>query len=298
MFVRDLLLIELRSDILRRLQRFLHLLRKFIRTHTSPYSSHVSRQLDLSLVVHPGSGGRLANAFEVPNRREEDPNSFGMSRWPRRSLVPDGFEVDLVSRLTPTDANLPISLPYRPETSSIRFDVTNPPLTLHVGKTEADVCTLRLLVAGADVVLHVTTSKTIKDIGTIFKNQIQTVTNSIFDGICYYTGQVVSVEITPVILDPPWLLSFQNRSEGIAQDALRADLPQDIFFDLAVSSIHLRSALADLREGVRLPTIPVSPHTAQWRRPCSPLSRLQMAPSRLGSASVHPSTSPKHISKA
>jgi hypothetical protein len=50
MFVRDLLLIELRSNILRRLQRFLHLLRKFIRTHTSPYSSHVNRQPGLNLV--------------------------------------------------------------------------------------------------------------------------------------------------------------------------------------------------------------------------------------------------------
>ena len=35
MLVRDFLLIELRRDILRRLQRFLHLLRKFIRSHTS-----------------------------------------------------------------------------------------------------------------------------------------------------------------------------------------------------------------------------------------------------------------------
>ncbi len=33
MLVRDFLLIELRRDILRRLQRFLHLLRKFIRSH-------------------------------------------------------------------------------------------------------------------------------------------------------------------------------------------------------------------------------------------------------------------------
>ncbi len=37
MLVRDFLLIELRSDILRRLQRFLHLLRKFIRSHVSDY---------------------------------------------------------------------------------------------------------------------------------------------------------------------------------------------------------------------------------------------------------------------
>ena len=35
MLVRDFLLIELRSDILRRLQRFLHLLGKFIRSHVS-----------------------------------------------------------------------------------------------------------------------------------------------------------------------------------------------------------------------------------------------------------------------
>ena len=35
MFVRDFLMIELRSDILRGLQRFLHLLRKFIDAHPS-----------------------------------------------------------------------------------------------------------------------------------------------------------------------------------------------------------------------------------------------------------------------
>ena len=51
MLIGDFLLIELRSDILRRLQRFLHFLRKFIRSHASSYCSNVDGQLDLSLVV-------------------------------------------------------------------------------------------------------------------------------------------------------------------------------------------------------------------------------------------------------
>lgn len=140
----------------------------------------------------------------------------------------------------------------RPETASIRLDVTHPPLTLKIDGTEADVCTLRLLLAGADVVLHVTTSTPIQDIPTL-KNQIQTVINSIVDGVCYYTGQVVSVEITSVILDPPWLVPFGNKSDTIAQHALHVALLQDCFFELAVSSVHLRSALADLREAVGSP---------------------------------------------
>lgn len=140
----------------------------------------------------------------------------------------------------------------RPETASIRLQVAQPPLTLTVSGTEADLCTLRFLLSGANVVLHVTTSTQIKDIATL-QNQIQTVTDSIFDGVCYYTGQVVSVAITSVILDPPWLISFENKSDAIAEQALEAALPQDCFFELAVSSTHLRSALADLREAVRSP---------------------------------------------
>ena len=43
MLVGDFLLIELRRDILRRLQRFLHLLGKFIRPHAShPMFSHAA----------------------------------------------------------------------------------------------------------------------------------------------------------------------------------------------------------------------------------------------------------------
>jgi hypothetical protein len=140
----------------------------------------------------------------------------------------------------------------RPETASIRVEVSHPPLTLSVGGTEADVCTLRLLLAGADVVLHVTTSTPIKDIGTL-KNQIQTVTNSIFDGLCYYTGKVISVEITSVILEQPWLVTFESKSDAISREASQLALPQDQFFALAISSVHLRSALADLRDAVHSP---------------------------------------------
>ena len=50
MLVRNFLMPELRGDSLRRMQRLLHLLRKFIRPHVSRYCSLPGRQPDLSLV--------------------------------------------------------------------------------------------------------------------------------------------------------------------------------------------------------------------------------------------------------
>jgi hypothetical protein len=140
----------------------------------------------------------------------------------------------------------------RPEAATIRLDVTNPPLTLRVGGTSAKDCTLRLLLAGSDVALHVTTSEVVEDVATL-KNQIQTVTNAIFDGTTYYTGLVVTVEITSVILEHPWLARFENKSEGVEREAHASALRHDIFFSLAIESVDLRSALSDLREAIRSP---------------------------------------------
>ncbi len=140
----------------------------------------------------------------------------------------------------------------RPETASIQLDVKNPPLTLRVGGTEAGECTLRLLLAGSDVALHVTTSDEVRDLGTL-KNQIQTVTNAIFDATTYYTGLVVTVEITSVVVPHPWLARFEVKSEAVAAAAAGTAVAQDVFFNLAVESVDLRSALADLREAIRSP---------------------------------------------
>jgi hypothetical protein len=123
---------------------------------------------------------------------------------------------------------------------------------LNVNGTETVKCILRLLLGGSDVVLHVTTSEEIKDMGT-FRNQIQTVVNPIFDSISYLKGMVIKAEITSVVTELPWLLPFEHKSGSIEKAGIESSVPPETFFNLAISSWHLRCALADLREAIESP---------------------------------------------
>ncbi len=136
----------------------------------------------------------------------------------------------------------------------IKFDVKNPPLRFMVRAAEGEEHEVTLLLSGGIyLAVVVTTKSVINDIPTL-RNQIATVCKSIYDAATFLTGHAITVELlslTEVETNRFW--TFGDWVPELSESAHERPLPTEGFINLAISNVHLRSALADLNQAITSP---------------------------------------------
>jgi hypothetical protein len=139
----------------------------------------------------------------------------------------------------------------RPEWTSVRIDVRDPPLRFQLGEIEGNRGEMTVLINASQFSLLVTTEKPVENLAT-FRNGIITVARSLFDAIGYHAGQAIDIEITS-------LTDLRGQELHVFLDGLpeysAAERPLSIeeLVPLAVSFVPLRQALSDLRQTLTSP---------------------------------------------
>lgn len=142
----------------------------------------------------------------------------------------------------------------RPEWVGLTFQ-TDPSKgipTLSVQSTVAGKCSVAYHIAQNQICLRVETERKPNEVGT-FRNELSTICRSMVDAICYQWAMGLDVELTTMIdaTTGDCAIFCCNVPEIQNAKSERPQLNPNDLLSLAVSNVHLRRALSDLREAIR-----------------------------------------------